>query len=328
MNDVLALIQNDEYIDSLKETISQNNTFHSASDADDALNLLLNIEILVCIADYDLIKEKSESFFEGVSSFCKEPKFVLLFDENNVRQVLDLYNKGQISRLVSKDNFDSVYIGNIINSVVDDTNGNTAKALEEEKIRLLNEQYVKPMNEMSALLNERLYGYENINKVFVDSLKFILDYSDKSINTVCDFADKLIKDYVQTYLITEPDIDGYFSRIEKKYNKPKEKKYFKLEHDEAMVTGENKYKLLFLIDTLSLGFDIFYPLYRGKISIKVIEDKIDVNSIYEVRKDPDIRDVYELLLGVIDVLLDKFALDARYGVKGDIIQFRATISNS
>ena len=293
-----------------------------ANSFEEASNIIRENDIVVIIVDCTMPEAEVKSICDCVNNTNRDAGIFLVFDQSDTKYALDLYNSFNVSGLLCRGFNDLKSLPNMINSCITDY----YKFRNSDDISIdykkLNDVFLKPMQEMSSILNERLSGYRNIIAVFRKSFDFVINTSDNALNAIDVFVDRVINDYINIYMVREPDLEAHFNRINKNYNKSQEKKYFKLINEVNDLKGDAKYNLLFVLDILTVCFDVFYPHYRGKISISNTAGYVEVNAVYEVRKNTDFDNVYTFIMGALNNVITNYSNGVKNAVKDNIIQYR------
>ena len=327
MRSVLSVISDENLMNRIKLMLNDETVkYYFASNADDASDMAVENEIAVAIVDFKNPVISGQELCELLLAINPEIQIFMFFDEKEAKDVLDIYNKYHIYMLMCKQFLVLEDLPSLIESCLHKYNREEEIDKLDDDVRKLNDLYLKPMNDMSSLLNERLSGYANVLKVFRNSIHFVLDSSEETLKSIDIFADRIINDFIQIFMIKEPDVSVYFDRIHESFNKPDERKYFKFICENINILDEQKYKLLFVLDVITIYFDVFYQYYRGKVSVTNEGEDIIVNSIYEVRRDSKVLEVYDYVFMVFKNILSEYTSDMKYGVRDNIIQFKTIVS--
>ena len=329
MRSVLTVIEDETLRNRIKLIFNDESIkYFYSDDSSEIADIAADNEIAVAVIDFASGIMTGEEICEMLVSLNSDIQLILMFDEKDSSEVILLYNRIHISKLMCKQMLVLEDLPNLIEKCLHTYNRDEELDNLDNELRILNEKYMKPMHEMSSLLNERLSGYSNVIRLFKKSIRFVSDSSEKALNSAEIFVDRILNDFVQIYMVKEPDISLYFSRIRDNFNIPEEKKYFKFVNeltDEDILSGETKYNLLFILDVITIGFEVFYPYYRGKITVSTVDDHVEVNALYDVRKDKDIEDIYRIILSIICNLLSSYSYESRFGEKDSLIQFKSIL---
>ena len=327
MRSVLTVIDDEALLNRIKLILCDNTVqYYYAENGNDVSEIAGRQEIAVAIIDYGYPIISGEELCEMILAFNPETQIILYFNESDTKDVLRIYNQYHINKLLCNSHLVLEDLPALIDSCFHFYNRDDEIMQMDSELSRLNDKYLQPMNEMSSILNERLYSYDSVNRVFRSSISFALNASEKALNSIDSFVDRIINDYIQIFMIKEPDAAVYLDRINDSFNNPEARKYFKFVADDVTVPDELKSNLLFILDVLTIGFDTFYPYYRGKLSITNVDNGIEVNSIYDVRRDPDFADIYDYMNKALEKVLSGFATNMKFGKKDSLIQFKALVS--
>ena len=328
LRSVLTVISDESLLNRIKLILTDKTiSYFYADSADEASRIASDNEIAVAFIDYNNPIVSGSEMCELLLAFNPDIQFIMLFDEADTRDVITLYNGYHINKLMCREFLVLEDLPSLIDSCLHTYNRDEEIKSMSEELKKLNEKYLIPMQDMSALLNERLSGYDNVIKVFRTSVGFVLNSSEIALKSIDTFVDRLINDYVQIFMVKEPTIEQYFSRIHSSFNKPDEKKFFKFISDNVSIADRLKYNLLFVLDAITIYFDVFYPCYRGKVSVENVNtEDVQINAIYEVRKDSKFD--YEYIIKALNNILTAYSNDLKYAMKENIIQFKAVVNNN
>lgn len=326
MKSVLTVTHDDGLMNRIKLILSDDSIrYYYAINADDGANIATNNEIAVAIVDYNLPIVSGKELCEMLLSINPEVQIILVFGQSNTKEVIKIYNEYHINKLMCKEYLVLKDLPLLVDSCLHTYNRDDEINELDLELKTSNNMYLKPMQEMSSVLNERLSGYEYVINVFKKSFEFLLDSSEAELKTIDDFVDKLFNDYINIFMIKDPDVSLYFDRISTSFNKPDEKKYFRFEVDDSEYSDNRKNNLLFVLDLITIYFDVFYPHYRGKISVAINDGKIEINSIYEVRKNQKVENLYTSFMSIMSSILVAYSDEVAAGAKENIIQYRVRI---
>ena len=334
MRSLLTVLSDESLLNRIKLILSDDKSIelYYALSGDEASAIAGKQEIAVVILDYDSPIISGPELCELLLSYNPETQFIMFFDEKDTKDVLDVYNKLHLNKLLCKQYLVLEDLPSLVEMCLHKYNRDEEIDKMDEQYKEMNDMYLHPMNEMSSILNERLIGYENVIKVFKNSLKFVVNTSDKAIKTINSFVDKIINDYIHIYMIREPQVDTYFGRINQSFNDPEGRKYFKFVCEEETIPEEFKYNLLFVLDTITIFFDSFYPYYRGKVSVSNIstgdKTELEINAIYEVRRDNEITDIYGYIKNSVVNIIKLHCVSLKHAQKNNIIQIKAVVSKT
>lgn len=332
MRSLLTVISDESLLNRIKLALNDNTIkYYYSTTGEEASNIASREEIAVVIVDFINPVISGPEICEMLLSFNPETQFIMFFDEKYTKEVLNVYNALHLNKLICKEHLVLEDLPSLVESCLHTYNRDEELDKMDEDLAKMNDMYLRPMNEMSSILNERLIGYENVIKVFKNSVNYIINNSDEVLKSVDTFVDRIINDYIQIFMIKEPQVSVYFDRINESFNDPEGRKYFKFVYEDTEFPEELKYNLLFVLDVITIFFDIFYQYYRGKVSVGYAEGNnswIEINAIYEVRKNQEIAGIYEYVSKVINNILSMHTLSTRFGQKNSIIQFKALIGQN
>lgn len=326
MKSVLTVVSNDSLMNRIKQVLNDKTIeFSFAHDGTDAAEVANAKEIAVGIMDFRSEIISGEELCELLLSFNSRMQLIIIFDEADTKEVISVYNRFHVNKLMCKEYLVLEDLPMLIEDCLHTYNREDEIVRMDNELKKLNEKYFAPMQEMSSILNERLVGYDYLIHVFRKSIGFVLNLSETALNYTDEFVDRIMNDYIEIYIMNEPEVSSYFSRLCPTFNKPDSKKFFRFVSNDVTIPDESKYPLLFVVDLLAIYFDIFYPLYRGRIVLENKENGIEINAIYEVRYLNSIMNIYDYIWKVLCNILENFSKTAKNGRKDNIIQFKVTV---
>ena len=327
MRSLLTVVSDENLLNRIKLILTDSSiSYYYALDAEKASSIAENTEIAVAIVEYESNVVSGGEICELLLSHNPQMQFIMIFNEANTIAVLDIYNTLHLNKLMCKEYLVLEDLPSLIDSCLHTYNRDEELDLMDETYKNMNDKFLQPMQEMSSTLNERLYGYEYINRIFRKSLSFVISSTNENIKTIDVFADRIINDYIQIFMIKEPQISAYFKRIDESFNDPEGRKYFKFICDENSLPDDKKYNILFLLDVITIYFDLFYQYYRGKISVSQIDGNIEINSIYEIRKNNELEMYYSYIIECINKIVSNYSSSYKYAKKDNIIQYKIIFS--
>ena len=332
MRSLLTLINDESLLNRIKLMLNDNTIkYYFASSGEEAANIASANEIAAVILDFINPVMTGPEICEMILSFNPDTQFIMFFEEKNTKEVIKAYNELHINKIVCKEHAVLEDIPVLVESCLHTYNRDEEIDKMDEHLTRLNNMYLRPMDEMSSILNERLIGYDNVIKVFKKSIHFILNSSDEVLKSIDNYVDNIINDYIQLFMTNEPSVSSYYEKISESFNDPEGRKYFKFVHDESEVSDDIKCDLLFVLNVITKYFDTFYQYYRGKVTVSALEDSdfaYEINALYEVRKNQGLTDIYNYVMCIVNNILKLHTLNCKYGQKNSILQFKAVVGQN
>ena len=261
-------------------------------------------------------------------------QILLLFREADTERTIQLHNKYHLCSVLCRDFLALDELPKHIEDALFAYNKNDELKKIEIAYREKEEKYKKTMFEMSALLNDRMESYQEIIKLFVIYENYVLrergnTLSESTRDSMISYQEQILQNFVQLYLLREPDQQSFFENIEEKYNRPGIKKYFKIINEVSGAFAKDTFHhISFLISALTFYFNQFYSEYRGKIVITQNEQFYLVNLVYDVKKLEELNHAGELLLALNEKLVSAYTAKAAYGSKDSVMQFKLYFAKS
>ncbi len=326
MRTVISVISDEVLLNRIKAVLASKSNQHFFASSEEAATFADGNEVSVAIVDYSLPVISGTELCELLQSINPEIQIIMFFSEKNTKEVLTVYNKLHIGKLMCKENM-----------LLDELPGHVDDLLHEyyreDEIKIMNsnfhkisEKYIKPMNEMSALLNERMKGYDEILSNFICCVDFVTSQVENvDLASFNDFIESVVRDYVQVYMIGVDDIKGFFDGLEAKTNKPDEKKYFKLICGTLDFEHSKISDLIFILIYITKFFDEFFVMYRGKIEFTMEDDAVNLNSIYEIRENKNYMSLNNLGLRMADAVFTELCSSVRIARKDELIMLKIIV---
>ena len=324
MRSVLTVFSDENLMQRFKIAETDNTIrYFYANNGEDAIHISEDYEIAVCIIDFKLPIISGEELCEAILDNNPKTEIILVFDEQHVSDVLRVYNLLHISKLICKQNFVLEELPKLIESSLHMYNRLEEIKKSDVKKNKINEKYLKPMQEMSTLLNDRMNGYQQVIHIFNDCIKFISGRNDKALKALNIFVDRIINDYIQVYMVREPDYKFFLDSLNDTYNIPSEKKYFRFTNELSAIPEHCVREILMGANAITIAYEMFFNAYRGKINLSEDNSAICFNCIYEAvdfkEEGVDSATVIEILRNILADFSDRI----QFARKDNIVQLKA-----
>lgn len=328
MKSVLTVISDESLMSKMRIALSDETIkYFATTDVEEAMRIAEDNEIAVVIMDYKLPVMSGVELCETFIDCNPKMQIIVIFDDKYAPNVINMYNRFHLSKLICKEHLVLEDVPKLINDALYKYNRNEVINTKDSNNKKLNEKYMKPLNEISEVLNERTNGYQEILRTFIDCVKFVRLSQSDSLKSFSIYVDRIINDYIQLFMVNEPDYKQYFDSLTTSFNKPDKKKYFKISYEEVNIQKEIVKNILLMIDILTISFDTFFSMYRGKIALIEKDEYIVVNALYEVREGfEDIEG--STILNVCKNVIERFSDRLIFGKKEDTIQYKAVFNFS
>lgn len=328
MRSVLTVIKDENLMQKFRiaHTDSTIRYFY-AGNGEEAIRITEDNEIAVCIVDFKLSQLSCAEICETILDNNSRTEIIIVFDEQNISEVLNVYNRYHISKLICKQNFILEDIPKLINDSLHMYNRLDEIKKSDEKRTKIAEKYLKPMQEMSSLLNERMNGYQQVIRTFNDCIKFISGRNEKSLKSLNVFVDRIINDFIQVYMIREPEYNVFLESLNYSYNKPDEKKYFRYTCDCESINDNCIREILMAANLVTIAYDLFYKSYRGKIIVSSEENATCFNCIFEALHFTSEGVEPETIISIIKYIISEYSDRIQFARKDNIMQIKAYYNN-
>jgi len=329
MQSVLTAVRDENLLNRIKVLFNSSSTlYYYADSVQRVVSVASSHEIACFIVDFSEDFEFGEELCETIYSINTETRIIAFFDEKDTGEIVSVYNRLHLFCLMCRQQLVLEKLPDLVEKCFKAYYREEGLEGLDTDLKEFTDKYMVPMQEMSNVLNERLSGYGSIIRVFKKSVDFIVNSKGKALKSIDIFVDRIISDFIQLYMIKEPDFNLYCDNLRDSFNIPEQKKYFMFNCEDIeadSISGDAKVNLLFILDVVTIGFDVFYPYYRGKITVSKTDNRIEVNALYEVRLDKEILDVYRYILSVMRNTIMTYSNDCRFAVKDSMIQFKSII---
>ena len=327
MRSVLVVISDEALMSRVRLSLSDPTIkYFFAAGADEAMRFAEDNEIAVAVMDFRLPVMDGQDMCEIILEKNPKTENIFIFNESDTERVLSVYNQYHISKLLCKENMILDDLPSLIEDSLHMYNRVEEINIKSKSINKLNDKYLKPLQEMSEILNERMESYQEIIRSYNDCLKFITGNTEKTLKSLNVYVDRIINDYIQLYMVRQPEYDVYFGNINNSFNKPEDKKFFKFIDNVKEVSEEILTDIFFTVDILTILFDSFFLAYRGKIELAEENGSYLVNAIYEVREDEE-KEISTTALNIVKSIINNQASRLQYAKKDNMIQYKAFFTN-
>lgn len=331
MKTVLVAVKDERIIEKIRIALyDESIRYFYAQSADEAVRICMDNEISVLLCDFDLFVDKDTRLFEAIYEKNSDIISIILYTNSELNDLATAYNSSKISYVIDKNNLIVEDIYKYTMKALAEYNSVSSAGLFHDEADDLSKKF-KTMNEMSAILNEKLDGYQSIINVYYDSIKFISSRSNEFLKPLRIYVDRILNDYIQLYLINSPDFDLYLSFLNSNFNKPSDKKYFAFSSKCEDVKEDIKNDILFTIDMITTCFDTFCKAYRGKLDLVKTGSnegsKVLINAVYEFREVAECENVTSSILSINRDIVKRFAHESQFVRNGNIVQYRVIFDN-
>ena len=341
MRSVLAVVNEENLMNRLKAVLKDNSIeYFFTSTIEEAMNIVESREISIAIIEYRMPVMTGEELAEDLILKNDRIEVMFVFDEEDTADVLNTYNHLHISKLLCKENLMLELLPQYIDDALFSYNREEELKRMDDVYRRVHDTYLKPVKEISDLLNDRVQGYQMIVRSFLCSIRCLFkddvhagipglkedDGTDDGNvrGAVITYIDRLLNDYIQVYMVNEPSYDAFIKTLMDRFNAPGEKKFFRVDNNvQTELEGEVMLNVLYTINAVLICFDSFFRYYRGKMEISEKDNYYCLNILYEVRGDDALKDVGNTALHLNEELMHTFAYRSKYGRDGDFVQYRA-----
>lgn len=326
MRTVITVISDEMLLNRIKLVLGNNSNYHFFASGEEASDFACENEVSVAIVDYKLPVLTGTEVCELLQSINPDVQIIMFFAEKYTAEVLAVYNRLHIGKLMCKENMILDDLQGHVNDLLHEYYREDELKVMDSNFHKISEKYLKPMNEMSRLLNERMKGYDEILDNFICCCNYIVKrYEDVSLEAFDDFIRDIVKDYVQVYMVGISDSDDYFNQLESNTNKPELKKYFKFINGIENYSEDVILDVVFTLIFITKLFDKFFVMYRGKLETAITNDKVVINAIYEIRENKEYMSLNNLGLRMADALFTELCSSVRIARKDELIMLKIEI---
>ncbi len=299
--------------------------FFYANTIDDAVEIMDAQEIAVVFMPYGLDVLSGDEMLEIVLDHNPRAQIILLFDDEDLLQVVRAHNNYHICRLISSSNVKLELLPEKINAAFERYNKDDELKEFERNYRLKEDKYKNTLEKMAELLNDRMESYSAIRSMFLLLVKMdiVTFLNEQEQTAVLDYLGRIISEYVSLFLLQETDEDLYVLRILGECHKTDAHRFLMIKADELkQLQDKERLNALFVIRIISLYFSAFYEKYRGKIETEETEDGIVLNIIYECIPGKDYGELPMKLLPFNEAFVKLYADRAAFGLKDRVMQYK------
>lgn len=334
MKSVIIAVKDEEILSKLRVAFFDDDIkYIFASSSDEAVRIAQDNTVFAAVIDYDFPKVNNEALYDSLLKINNSMQIIMLINDEDILDAIALYNDNKLLKIIDKSNYSLEDFSNFINEALFSFN-----SINIDDNSLISSEYsenmLKHLHEMSDVLNEKLLGYQIVIRMYNDCIRFIGSFKNENIKTFEIFVDRVINDYIQLYMVREPDFDLYINNLNITFNKPEEKKYFKFSSNSKDIDRNKKKNIMLIIDILTICFDLFFESYRGKIELASDRKYIYINASYEVRPtiltpEENINEfnVADTVLKICNSMTKKFADESKFAKNGNMIQYKAIFNN-
>lgn len=338
MKSVIIAIKDETILSKVRlSLLNEDIKYFYTSSSEETIRIAQDYDIAAAVLDTNLSDTDDKLLFESLLNINRDFSFIILFDEN-IKNIVDIYNSVSYCRLLDKRNLDLEQIQNIIDDAISAFINSSAG---QNSINSINgtAKNLKTLHEMSDILNEKLNGYQTIIRIYNDCAGFVSNKTSEEIKNFHIYVDRIVNDFIQLYMVREPDFLLYTEKLNENFNKPLEKKYFRYISNCKDIDKSKKRDILLVIDVLTICFDLFFDTYRGKLELTSDRNNVYINAVYETRNlsnnslDSDKISAENVLnnntiLKIVNSLINKYSSSCKFARNKYVYQFKAIFNNN
>lgn len=334
MKSALILFEDENLLNRIKVTLHDDAaSFYYVDSADEAVAILNETEIAVALIPYRYDVLDGDELIGMLLDNNPKLQIVLFFNEEDMDNVVKSHNTYHLCKLICTNNLMLEELNQILNEAFNAYNKEELIKKMEIDYRKKEDSFKKTLFASSSLLNDRMAGYDSIEKLFGICTGYLFDQilaSDDENKVISHFFDELLDEYISLMLKREPELEKYYAIILEKCHNPSENRYFMI--DIPSITEFDKVnhdiflQITFLIKAMSMFCFDFYKKFRGKAELSESKNSYILDIIFEgvsLLKDSDTNLRMEAFLKKLSGL---YANKVSCGKKERIIQYRLQFS--
>ncbi len=298
--------------------------FFYANTIDDAVLVMDEQEIAVVFMPYGLDVLSGDEMLEIILDHNPKAQIILLFDEEDLLDVIRAHNTYHICKLIASNNVKLELLPEKLDAAFERYNKDDEIKEFEKDYRVKEDKYKSALADISSLLNDRMNSYEKIRSFFLALSGMYLSeqFEADETESIKNYLDILMQEYISLFLIRETETDTYLEEIMEHAHESEEHRYLMINCDLKDLSDQDRLQCLYVIRAISRFFTVFYEKYRGKIETEGTDAGTVLNIVYEGIVSPAYAGMIEKILPFNEAMIKHFSKRAVAGKKDRILQYK------
>ena len=305
-----------------------------ATTGEEALKILSAEEIAVAVVDLTMPVLSGKELIEMISGQYPDTVVMLLAERDEAREAIEVHNNLHTNKLIIKPWMSADELNKWLQDGLETYNSEDKQNHLAEEYRERVEKYKEIVFEMTNLLNDRMEGYQEIEKVFKHIIEALMQITDCQLTQdekyyVSEYEEKLLREFIQIYLVGIAERESFELSLVNQYHDPSENRYFLYEDDLEDVSAENFQHIRFIMKAVTHYFSILYPTFRARIGIQETKDEhYLLNILYEIPGYKIMEHAEVLMKQIMERLIEHYSAKFLFGEKNNIQQYKIYMKKS
>lgn len=326
MRYVLFAIEDEGMLLRLRDVFVSNKqvSYFFAGECDEATNFCEENELSVAVLSLSMPVMNGDELAEMIIGRNPSVKFIFLYEQRDIELAIQMFNTYSDCKTIDRDLFNTEDFSMDLDDLLNTYRYDDA-LIERFKDQNQKERaYKQSIGNMSAVLESRKKCNQQIFEVYLLCSRMMFeDKDDKSLLKVSNFFRAQLETYQSMYLFDEYNIpDEFLRNLVNRFNRPEDKKLFKLDNTAELPAGEISYPVLFMMCVICSAFFWFMEYYRAKVEIRERSDCYILNVIYDITYGREDVRAWGYVCSVLDELCNAFCKKYEVGIKEGIMQYR------
>ena len=305
-----------------------------ATKGEEALKILSENEIAVAVVDLTMPVLSGKELIEMISGQYPDTVVMLLAERDEAREAIEVHNNLHTNKLIIKPWMSVDELNKWLQDGLETYNSEDKQNRLVDEYRERVEKYKETVFEMTNLLNDRMEGYQEIEKVFKHIVEALIQITDCQLTQdekhyVSEYEEKLLREFIQIYLVGIAERESFGLALINQYHDPSENRYFMYEDELKDVSGECFQHIRFIMKAITDFYSILYPTFRAKITIQEAKDEqFLINTLYEIPGYKIMEHAEILMKQIMERLIEHYSTRFLFGAKNSIQQYKIYIKKS
>ena len=326
MRSALFLSDDENMMNRIKITVHDEAAqFYYCFSVDDAANIMDETEIAVVFMPYGMDVLSGDEMIEIIKDHNPRAQIILLFDEEDLTKVIKTHNTYQICKLICTNNMKLEELPDKIAAAFERYNKDEELRNFELDYRKKEDKYKQTLEDMAALLNDRMESYSEVRRYFLNLMRSHMKgkLTEEEFTGMHEYVGRIFLEFISLYLLREPDPDLYLLNILSECHKPDARRFLRIQCDGiSLLRDDQRMRALFVIRVLSIYFSLFYSQYRGRIETEETEEGTILNILYECIPEPALASLAGEILPMNEDIVRLHADRSAFGTKEKILQYK------
>lgn len=305
-----------------------------ATTGEEAIQILEKEEISVAVVDLSMPVLSGKELIEMISGQYPDTVVMLMAERKEAGEAIEVHNNLHTNKLIIKPWASADELIKWLQDGLLTYNSEEQQSHQAEEYRARVDKYKETVFEMTNLLNDRMEGYQEIEKVFKHMIEALIQITDCKLTPderqhVSEYEERLLREFIQIYFVGIAERESFGLSLTNQYHEPSENRYFLYEDDLEDVSAECFQHIRFMLKAVTDYYSILYPTFRARISVQEAKDEqYLLNILYEIPGYKIMEHAEVLMKQIMEQLIEHYSTKFLFGEKNSIQQYKIYLKKS